>query len=176
MEKFKLDWLEIKEFLKDSFKAIVFIIVVLVLFIYVVSITQVVGNSMHPTLENGEVLVLNKFKYKIFDVKRGDIVSLKYANTKYLIKRIIGLPGDTVYIKDSKVYINNEVYEEFYISKDLKYEDFNVQSTIPENMYFVLGDNRVDSIDSREIGLVSKSDIIGKASIRIWPLNKFKFL
>ncbi len=174
-----MDWLSIKEFLKDSVKAIIFIVVVLFLMIYVVSITQVVGNSMSPNYQNGEILVLNKFKYRFFKIKRGDIVSLKYANTKYLIKRVIGLPGDTIYIKNNILYINNQEYKEDYI-KGLNYDDFNLTdlgyTTIPENMYFVLGDNRSDSIDSREIGLVKKEDIIGKASIRIWPLNKFKFI
>ena len=74
------------------------------LMVYVVSITQVVGNSMSPTLENGEVLILNKAKYRLSEVKRGDIIAFTYEDTKYLIKRVIGLPGDYVSIKDNKVY------------------------------------------------------------------------
>lgn len=175
-----MDWLEIKEFLKDSIKAIFFIGIILVAMLYVVSITQVVGNSMSPTLKSNELLILNKLKYRIFDVKRGDIISLKYADTKYLIKRVIGLPGDVVEIKDSILYINNQVYKEEYISSELKYKDFSLEdigyNKIPENMYLVLGDNRVDSLDSREIGLIKKEDIIGKISARFWPINKLKFL
>ena len=89
-----MDWLGIKEFLKDSFKLILFIIVLLFIMVYVFSITQVVGDSMSPTLVDEEVLFLNKAQYRFFDVKRGDIISLEYADTKYLIKRVIGLPGD----------------------------------------------------------------------------------
>lgn len=175
-----MDWLEIKEFLKDSIKMIAFIAVVLFLFIYVISITQVVGNSMSPTLQSGEILLLNKLKYRLSDVKRGDIISLDYADTKYLIKRVVGLPGEEIYIKDNKLYINNEQYEETYISTNLKYDDFDLKTLgyekIPDGYYFVLGDNRENSMDSREIGLIPKKDIIGKVSIRFWPFNKFKFL
>ncbi len=173
-----MDWLEIKEFLKDSIKMIAFIAVVLFLFIYVISITQVVGNSMSPTLQSGEILLLNKLKYRLSDVKRGDIISLDYADTKYLIKRVIGLPGDTVSIRNSVVYINNEEYKEAYLSQDLQYADFSLEdigySVIPDNMYLVLGDNRVDSLDGRDIGLISKEEINGKISLRFWPLNKIK--
>ena len=174
-----MDWLEIKEFLKDSFKFIIFVIVSLFLFVYVISITQVVGNSMSPTLKNGEVLLLNKAKYRFSTIKRGDIVSLDYADTKYLIKRIIGMPGDSVSIKNSKVYINDELLEETYIPKNLSYKDFELESlgyeTIPKDMYFVLGDNRADSLDSREMGLVHKDAINGEIFIRFWPLNKLRW-
>lgn len=175
-----MDWLEIKELFKDVAKAILFIIVILFLIQYVFSITKVVGNSMNPTLQDEEIMILNKFKYRFSKVKRGDIISLKYVDTKYLIKRVIGLPGETIYIKNNNVYINNEKLEESYISDLLEYKDFHLKElgyeTIPENMYFVLGDNRINSLDSREIGLVKKEDIIGKISIRFWPLNKIKII
>lgn len=171
-----MDWLEFKEFIIDSMKLIIVIIIIMVLMIYVVSITQVVGDSMNNTLMDGEVLVLNKINYKLFDIKRGDIISLDYADTKYLIKRVIGLPGDYVEIKNNKVYINGELYEEDYVSDDLIYNDFSLDDLgydeIPNDMYLVLGDNRVNSLDSREIGLVKKDDINGKISLRIWPFNK----
>ena len=175
-----MDWLEIKEFLKDTIKIIILIIIVLFLIQYVFSITKVVGNSMYPTLKDEEVLILNKFKYRFSKVKRGDIISLKYADTKYLIKRVIGLPGENIYIKNSTLYINDEEFKESYISDDLKYTDFYLKDlgyeTIPKDMYLVLGDNRVDSLDSREIGLINRKDINGKISLRFWPLNKIKFI
>lgn len=171
-----MDWLSIREFIIDFVKLVIVIVVILFLMIYVVSVTQVVGNSMHSTLENGDVLVLNKIKYRFMDIKRGDIISLEYADTKYLIKRVIGLPGDTISIRDNTLYINGEVYIENYLDEGLEYDDFELSSlgytTIPEDMYFVMGDNREDSLDSREIGLIKKDDIIGKVSFRIWPLNK----
>lgn len=171
-----MDWLSIREFILDFIKLIIVIIVILFLMIYVVSVTQVVGNSMNSTLENGDVLILNKFKYRFTDIKRGDIISLEYDDTKYLIKRVIGLPGDSISIRDNTLYINGELYVENYLNEGLEYDDFELSSlgytTIPDNMYLVLGDNREDSLDSREIGLIKKENIIGKVSFRIWPLNK----
>lgn len=169
-------WLSIKEFIIDLIKLLVVVVVILFLMIYIVSVTQVVGNSMYSTLEDGDVLILNKFKYRFFDIKRGDIISLENDDTKYLIKRVIGLPGDSISIKDNTLYINGEVYIENYLEEGLVYDDFELSSlgydVIPDDMYFVLGDNRADSVDSREIGLISKDDVIGKISFRIWPLNK----
>ena len=171
-----MDWLSIREFILDFIKLVIVIVIILVLMIYVVSVTQVVGNSMYSTLNNGDVLILNKLKYRFSEVERGDIISLEYEDTKYLIKRVIGVPGDTISISDNTVYVNGEVYIENYLEEDLEYDDFQLSSlgyqTIPADMYFVLGDNREDSLDSREIGLVSKDEVIGKVSFRIWPLNK----
>lgn len=171
-----MDWLSIRELLKDSLKLILIVFVILFLMIYIVSVTQVVGSSMSPTLSDGEVLILNKFNYRIFDVKRGDIISLDYEDTKYLIKRIIGLPGETVEIKNNQLYINNTLYEEDYLPDDLVYPDFSLNdlgySVIPDDMYLVLGDNREDSLDSREIGLIKKEEINGKIVFRLWPINK----
>ena len=169
-------WLSIKEFIMDLIKLLVLVVVILFFMIYIVSVTQVVGNSMYSTLKDGDVLILNKFKYRFFDIKRGDIISLENDDTKYLIKRVIGLPGDSISIKDNTLYINGEVYIENYLEEGLVYDDFELTSlgydVIPDDMYLVLGDNRPDSVDSREIGLISKDDIIGKISFRIWPLNK----
>ena len=173
-----MDWLSIRELIIDSLKLIIVIIIILFLMLYVVSVTQVVGSSMSPTLKDVEVLILNKFQYRFFDIKRGDIVSLDYEDTKYLIKRIIGLPGETVKIVNNQLYINDKIYEEEYLANDLNYDDFSLAdlgySKIPEDMYLVLGDNRENSLDSREIGLIKKEDINGKISLRIWPLNKLK--
>lgn len=175
-----MDWLEIKEFLKDSIKIIICVIGIILLVQYVFSFTQVVGDSMKPTLKNQELLILNKFHYRFKEVKRGDIISLKYADTKYLIKRVIGLPGDKISIKDNKLYINDSQYKESYISDTLQYNDFELSTLgydkVPENTYFVLGDNRENSLDSREIGVIKKEDIIGKISFRFWPLNRLNFI
>ena len=173
-----MDWLSIRELIIDSLKLIIIIIIILFLMLYVVSVTQVVGSSMSPTLKDEEVLILNKFQYRFFEIKRGDIVSLDYEDTKYLIKRIIGLPGETVKIVNNQLYINDKIYEEEYLANDLNYDDFSLAdlgySKIPEDMYLVLGDNRENSLDSREIGLIKKEDINGKISLRFWPLNKIK--
>ena len=171
-----MDWLSIRELLIDTFKLVIVVFIILFLMIYVVSVTQVVGSSMIPNLHDGDVLILSKANYRIFDVKRGDIISLDYEDTKYLIKRVIGLPGDDIDIVDNQLYINGEVYKEDYLDEGLNYDDFSLQdlgyATIPEDYYLVLGDNREDSIDSREIGLISKDEINGKIVLRIWPINK----
>lgn len=171
-------WIELKEFFNDSLKIIIGLIILLLINIYAFSITQIVGTSMSPNYKNKDLLLLNKLAYHFGDIKRGDIVHLTYDNSKYLIKRVIGLPGDHIEIKDSKLYINGEIYEEDYISKSLEYEDFKLEyigyDVIPKDMYFVLGDNRPDSMDSRKIGLVKKKDIEGKIFFRFWPFNKMK--
>ncbi len=171
-----MDWLSIRELIIDTVKLVVVIVVILFLLIYVVSITQVVGNSMSSTLNDGDVLVLSKANYRFFDVKRGDIISLDYEDTKYLIKRIIGLPGEDIDKIDNTLYINGTVYEEDYLDADLDYPDFSLSDlgyeVIPEGMYLVLGDNREDSLDSREIGLIDESSINGKIVLRLWPINQ----
>lgn len=173
-----MDWLDIKEFFKDIAKYFVIIVIILFIITFIFGITSVVGSSMSPTLKDGEVLILNKFKYRFSDIKREDIVSLRYADTKYLIKRVIGLPGEKVEIINNKLYINGIEYVEDYLSKELNYQDFKLgdlnYTEIPEDMYLVLGDNRENSLDSRKIGLIKKEDIVGKISFRFWPINKLK--
>lgn len=176
-----LDWLEIKEFVKDTFKYIIFIIAILVIAIYVVGLQQVVGSSMSPNFKNNDIVILDKISYHFMDVKRNDVISLYYDDTKYLIKRVIGLPGEIVEFKNSNLYINGKQIEQEYLNGVVT-EDFSLQelgyNTIPEDMYFVVGDNRGDSLDSRDkrLGLVSKKDIIGKVRLRIWPLNKISWI
>ena len=173
----RLDFLTIKEFIKDVFKYALVILGVLLIVIYIVTLEQVVGPSMSPTLKDGDIVILNKFSYKFNDIKRGDIVSLNYADTKYLIKRVIGLPGEYVAIKDNKVYIGDKILKEYYL-KDVEMKDFTLNDlgydVIPKNKYLVLGDNRGNSLDSRDqkVGLIDKKDIVGKVKLRIWPLNK----
>ena len=166
-----MDWLDIKEFIKDTLKYILFIIVVLVIAIYVVGLQQIVGDSMEPNLKNGDVLIINKL---IKNYKRGNIISFYYDDTKYLVKRIIGLPGEHIKIKDNNIYINGEIIEDYVY--DIEMKDFDLKeigyNTIPDDYYFVMGDNRGNSLDSRnkEVSLIKKEDIIGKKIIRLWPL------
>lgn len=173
-----MDWLSIREFLIDSVKMILTIFVIFFIIFYVVSITQVVGPSMNATLEHGDVLILDKIKYRFSEIKRGDIVSLQYGDSKFFIKRIIGIPGDYISIKNNNLYINGVLYNEPYVSENQVYDDFEMSSLgyskIPDGMYFVLGDNRSNSEDSRLIGLIPKENIAGKIDLRIWPLNKIQ--
>lgn len=177
-----MDWLDIKEFLSDTIKYIIFIVVILVIAVYVVGLQQIVGPSMTPTLRNGDIVILDKLSYRFSDIKRDDIVALYYADTKFLVKRVIGLPGETVEFKDNKLYINGKYYEEKYLSDDIVTDDFSLEelnyTTIPDDMYLVLGDNRGDSMDSRDsdVGLIPKKDIYGKVRFKIWPINEFKYV
>lgn len=171
-----MDWLDIKEFIKDTLKYILFIVVVLVIAIYVIGLQQIVGDSMSPTLLNEEVVLIDKLTPNYLKLKRGDIISFYYSDSKYLVKRVIGLAGEHIEIKDNKIYIDNKIMED-YVSNfninDFKLEDIGY-NTIPDDMYFVMGDNRENSLDSRDyrVGLIKKEDIIGKKIIRLWPIIK----
>lgn len=177
-----MDWLDIKEFLSDTIKYIIFIVVILVIAVYVVGLQQIVGPSMTPTLRNGDIVILDKLSYRFSEIKRDDIVALYYADTKFLVKRVVGLPGETVEFKDNKLYINGKYYEEKYLGDDIVTDNFSLEelnyTTIPDDMYLVLGDNRGDSMDSRDsdVGLVPKKDIYGKVRFKIWPINEFKYV
>ena len=173
-----MDFREIKEFLSDTFKYIIVILLVLILAIYVISLSQVVGNSMSPNYNDGDVVFVSKIHYKISSIQRNDIISFKNEDTRYLIKRVIGLPGEIIEYKDNTLYIDGIGYDELYLDKNIKTNNFSLNdigyTKIPDDMYLVLGDNREESYDSRDFGLIKKSDIIGKCIFQVWPLNKLK--
>lgn len=175
-----MDLRDVREFIIDTLKYILTIVVVIFIVMYVATVQQVVGPSMDPTFKDQDIVILNKFHYHLFDIKRFDIVSLKYDGTKYLIKRVIGMPGDKVEYKDNKLFINGKEKKEDFLEDTVITEDFSLTSLgyeeIPEGMYLVLGDNRGDSLDSREIGLIKEEDIIGKVNLRIWPINEFRYV
>ena len=138
-------------------------------------ILQISGDSMSPTLEHDEIVIL--FKSKDFD--RGDLIGFYYQG-KILLKRVIALPEDEVAIDaDGNVYINGELLEEPYVTdKGLGDCDLEFPYQVPGTGYFVLGDRRSNSVDSRNsvIGAISQEDIIGKVFLRVWPLSKFGFI
>lgn len=148
---------------------------------YVGERTEVRGESMYPALNDGDNLIVDKISYRFSDPKRFDVVvfPFQYQEDTFYIKRIIGLPGETVQIYEGDIYINGKILNESY--GNAKIENGGLASkaiTLGEDEYFVLGDNRNNSADSREpsVGNISKSDIIGKAWMRIWPLNDIGFL
>ena len=127
---------------------------------------------MSPTLEHDEIVVLLKTK----KFERGDLIGFYYQG-KILLKRVIALPGDEVAIDaDGNVYVNGEMLEEPYVtSKGLGNCDLEFPYKVPGTSYFVLGDRRSNSVDSRNsvIGAISREDIVGKVFIRVWPIHKF---
>lgn len=175
-----MDFRDIKEFISDMLKYVITAAIVIFIVVYVVSVQQVVGPSMNPTFEEGDILLLDKVSYRFREIRRNEVVALKYDGSKYLIKRVIGLPGESIEYKNNYLYINGEKYRET-IYEGIETEDFTLEeiagvNKIPDDMYLVLGDNRSNSTDSREIGLIKKSDIIGRTFIRIWPLNGISFV
>ena len=134
------------------------------------------SDSMLPTLETGDRLVIEKISYRFTSPKFGDIVvfqpppelqSRGYSQDQAFIKRIIGTPGDTVKIDDGKVYLNGNILQEDYI-KEPPLQAFQLVQ-VPQNQYFMMGDNRNDSNDSRYWGFLPKKNMIGKAIFRFWP-------
>lgn len=146
---------------------------------FVAQRTDVSGTSMVPTLEDGDQLICDKISYRFRDPERFDIIIFPYQYQKntYFIKRVIGLPGETVRIDyDGNIYINGEILNEKYGLEKMAYPGIAEQEiTLGDDEYFVLGDNRNVSEDSRypDVGLIKRKDIIGRAWLRIYPFSKF---
>lgn len=148
---------------------------------YVGQRTHVNGSSMNVTLEDGDNLIVDKISYRFKDPERFDIIVFpyQYKEDTYYIKRIIGLPGETVQVIDGMVYIDGELLDESYGKEVMNSAGVALNPIeLGEDEYFVLGDNRNNSSDSRDpsVGNIQKEQIIGKAFLRIWPLNKFGIL
>ena len=152
----------------------VLIAVILIVFIY--QPVKVEGTSMMPALTDQERIFINKFTYRfgLGDIQRGDTVVFWWPpdKTKSYIKRVIGLPGDTVRIDNGQVYVNGRALVEDYVPDDYRDNSSWGPKVIPPDDYFVLGDHRSSSSDSRTWGYVQRSDIYGKAVFVYWPLDK----
>ena len=153
--------------IKEILPYVLIIIAVILIRTFIITPVRVDGASMDQTLEDGQILLL----YKLANVDYGDIVVLhEEKEGEIIIKRIIGMPKDTVSIKDNTVYVNDEELEEDYAYGETSdYEEI----TLGDDEYFILGDNRPISKDSRYFGPVKEDEIIGKVIFRLWPFNKF---
>jgi len=154
----------------NAIKDYVYIIVAVILIrTFLVTPAIVDGNSMNDNLKNNDLVIINKLIYRISDIKRFDVVVVKNdQDHDKIIKRVIGLPNETIIYRNNRLYINNKLVETSVKFKDT--EDF--EYTTKDNEYFVLGDNRPDSKDSRYLGPFSKKKILGRVRIRIFPFNK----
>ena len=135
---------------------------------FIITPVRVNGFSMYNTLNNGEIMLLNKINYKFNDIKRFDIVVVKIPGDK-IIKRVIGLPGETIKVENNKLYIDGKEIKDNYAYENT--EDFDYGKKLPKDCYFVMGDNRNNSADSRMIGCVNKNQIKGKAKLVIYPFK-----
>lgn len=153
------------------------IVIALLIRQFVLAHTVIPSGSMIPTIQINDHVIVNKLSYYFTEPKRGDIVV--FHEDIDLIKRVIGLPGEVIDLKDGKVFIDGKPLEEDYFYEPM---DTNIKGIldypfkIPEHSYFVMGDNRNVSQDSRYIGPISKDKIFAKAGLRIWPLKSFGFL
>lgn len=155
---------KIKEFLPY----VLILVGVILIKLFVVGTVRVNGNSMYPTLKNNDIMILNKISYYFKNIERFDIVVVKYEE-HYIIKRVIGLPGEVVEYKDNKLYIDGRKIKDRYNS--VNQEDFI--KNLDKDEYFVMGDNRGDSLDSRIVGPIDKKDIMGNSEFIIFPFSRF---
>jgi signal peptidase I len=164
-----------KKELRDWLMSLAIAIIVAMLFQnYVYAQSQVHNVSMQNTLVAGQRLIEDKWSYRFHSPERGDIVIINGPESELrLVKRVIGLPGDVIDIREGEVYINGEKLYEDYAKGNTFAGMYEVPFTVEPGYLFVMGDNREHSMDSRELGPIKLSSIEGKAVFRIWPINKF---
>lgn len=157
-----------KNYIKEFLPYFMIILVVVLIKTFVVSPIRVNGASMNPTLNDKDIMLLDEISYRFSDIERFDIVVVKEED-EYLIKRVIGLPGETVEYKNDKLYIDGK-----YVKEDFKHkETFDFSTTLGKDEYFIMGDNRTNSTDSRVFGPISRDKIMGKTSLTILPISRF---
>ena len=162
----------LKRIVKEVVPFVIIIIVVLLIKQFIVTPIQVNGDSMDPTLKNGDLMLLNRLSYKFGSVNRFDIVVVDKGDS-YIIKRVIGLPGENIRYEDNKLYVNDELIEEPFLEIGKNTDDF--EAFLPDDCYFLMGDNRQVSLDSRALGCFDISKIRGKTSFSFFPFNRFGF-
>lgn len=173
----------IKSNIIEWIKTIVISVAIALIITMFIRPTLVLEYSMYPTIKQYDYLIINKITYKINQPERGDIIVFKSellrenGKKKQLIKRAIGIPGDTLEIKGGIVYRNGQRLEEPYINGDFTPGEM-APTVVPQGKIFAMGDNRPNSLDSRSetVGMVSMDKVVGKAFLRLFPFNKIGFL
>lgn len=165
-----------KKLLKSTIYTLIVVAAIAVLIAtFILPVVQITGTSMEPGLSEGEIVVLIKTKY----LERGDVCAFYYSN-KVLIKRVIGLPGDYIEMDvKGNIYVNGEAIDEPYLTEKAFGEcDLEFPYQVPESQYFLLGDQRATSIDSRSsvIGCVSYDQMVGKLVLKVWPFEEISFV
>jgi signal peptidase I len=157
------------------------LVIAIVIRTFVFQAFYIPSESMVPTLKVGDRVLVNKLSYKLHDPRRGDIVVFKAppaaetADIKDLVKRLVGLPGDTIEGKRGRIYINGRVLSEPYLPDGVKSRTFGPEK-VPPDSYFMLGDNRQYSKDSTFFGPIKRNQLIGRVFMRIWPIGRLDFL
>lgn len=168
----------IKRVNKELFQILIIILSLYIIFNFLIISIRIDGSSMYPTLIDGERGIMLRTNV-LNEPKKGDIIvfngETNYDKHELIIKRIIGVGGDTVVIENNEVKVNNAPIDDSKRNPDTDMEDMQ-EITVPEGYYFVLGDNRNNSRDSREVGLIAKSDVIAVNGVIFWPLNKIKLM
>lgn len=175
----------IKRFYASAKEIVKFVIISLIIVVpfrmWVAQPFIVSGASMEPNFWNGDYLIVDELSFALRNPKRGEVVILKLPrNSSFFIKRVIGLPNETVEIKNGKIHLLTQIETDFVLQEkyidgaSITYPDSNI--TLKENEYFLMGDNREKSLDSRMWGPISKNDILGRAFIRLWPIESISFV
>ena len=141
------------------------------------------SGSMEPALKTGDRVLVNKLSYHMHDVHRGDVIVFKRPpgvagepQIHDFIKRVIGLPGDTIETRDDAIYINGRALKESYLPRDTRTIPAVERQVVPAGHYFVMGDNRTNSSDSRVFHTITRKSIIGRAFVQVWPVNHVELL
>ncbi len=163
-----------------------FLVILLVAFALVFGVVRpfileafyIPSESMNPTLEIGDRVFVNKFVYRFSEPERGDIIVFRSAEggNEDLIKRVVGLPGDNVEVRDGVLFVNGEHREEPYLNRQFPDSGFYGPTTVPPNHLFMMGDNRANSRDSRFFGPIPYENIEGEAFVSFWPPSHVGFL
>lgn len=172
-------------FLADALETIVVAgSIFAIVYLFLLQPHQVIGDSMAPNFHNNEYVLTDKISYRLRNPQRGEVIVFRSPTNieKDFIKRIVALPHETVRLTDGKVFVNNEVLDEGkYLSKDTKtfpgsFTRESAEHKVPADAFFVLGDNRTNSQDSREFGFVAKGGIIGRSFFVYWPIDSMRLV
>ena len=168
----------LEEFIKNILLFLLAIAIGIGLRTFVFGAYIVEGQSMSPTMQNGQVVMGLKL---LGDIERFDIITFKGTNGKDMVKRVIALPGDRICYEGDQLYINDQLIDEVFLDErkaqesSLVTEDFDVADVVPQGMYFVMGDNRDHSTDSRDFGFISHSSIYSKVKLILFPFEYFRW-